>query len=287
MKESCIVTSINPKDLREKDFESLKEVWQDLWAHSIQEFVQCKSCNKMMWKKDIFWHLKKEIYYKTVKKIMDLIKIDKIDCIYCSSETEFVYWDEYLENIKDRLINHNSHIVVAKYISWEIVWYIDWYTDSIDWIFHREYYSHYKEIWVLEIKNRVRNILWYLPNEMIWYSWVGLIEEYSNFFNIFALLREFYKTIDSINPKTPAFTELDRNNNFNHIFKIMWYESLNIHNDEILSNKITNVWENYNSELVIFRKPIEDYRKNFLDLWIKSFLKMFPECLPRKQSVEV
>lgn len=30
MKESCIITGINPRDLKEKNFQSLKEVWQDL-----------------------------------------------------------------------------------------------------------------------------------------------------------------------------------------------------------------------------------------------------------------
>ena len=48
MKESCTIHTVNPKLLSDKDFEQIYEVSQDLWAHGIDEFVQCTHCGHMM-----------------------------------------------------------------------------------------------------------------------------------------------------------------------------------------------------------------------------------------------
>ena len=186
MKKWCNIRSIDPKDLTEKQFLELNEVTQDMWAHGIWEFVQCKCCNKMMSKQDIFWHLQKELYEETVSKIISILDIKEIPCIECWNETKFIYWDEHIENIKERLLkSKQAFLAICENENWQIVWYEDWYIDDLEKIFNRELAYHYSEIWLPEIKKRVFNILWETPNEMIVFSSLWFKHKYINFFNLY------------------------------------------------------------------------------------------------------
>lgn len=272
--EKVTIRSISPNQLTKSDFNRLNVVSQDLWAHWIWEFVQCDCCRKMMSKKDIFWHLAKEMYDRTVSDIIKILWINSIPCIDCAKTTSFVYWEWHVNNIQERLLTKPSHLVVAQDSRGEIVWYMDWYVDSVDWIFNREYYSHYKDIWVWEIKNRVIQAIWYLPNEMLVFSWIWLIERHSNFFNIFYLLKHFFETISTIDVNTPAIWELDKNNHIYRLFNIIWYLSLWINDDEKLRNLIINKSDEYISEMVVHPNPIAVIKEKFC-VWIKEILKIW------------
>lgn len=267
------VRAVNPFELKEKDFLRLNEVTQDMWANWIWEFVQCKCCSKMMSKKDIFWHLEQPIYDKTTTEIIKILDLKEIPCINCQWETSFVYWEENLSNIKERLIERESHIVVCEKW-WEIIWYMDWYTDNLQGILNREYYSHYNSISFDEISNRVATILWDVPDKLLVFSWIWLIERESNFFNIYSILRAFFNTISNIDIKIPAISEVDKNNNMDKIFSTMWYFSLWINSSKELASKVTNIWNWYQSDLVIFPNPIERFRRDY-SMWVKSFLRKY------------
>lgn len=281
MKSSCTVRSIDSRDLTESQFVRLNHVSQDMWAHWIWELVQCKCCWKMMSKQDAFWHLSKEIYDEAVFDIMRLLEINSVPCKVCRWETEFVYWEWHIENIKERLLQRPSHIVIAEDEVWKIVWYMDWYTDSLDWVFSREYYSHYKDIWVEEIASRVKRILWYLPEEMLVFSWIWFIEKHSNFFNLFILMKTFFETITTTIPaNTPAISELDRNNNLYRLFNIIWFLALWIADNPELSSKVANKDSTYDSEMVIHQHPIQTIKRDFC-IWVRDLLKLEKDKKPK------
>lgn len=273
MKKSCNIKTINPKDLTQEHFIRLNEVTQDMWANGIWEFVQCENCNKMMSKQDIFWHLEKEIYYETTSKIIKILWIKEINCVNCSWKTNFVYWDNNIDNIKSRLLqSKDSFIVLCENDAWEIIWYMDWYVESPEVIFKRELYSHYSEVWFEEINKRVIKILWHNPNEMISFSSMWLLPNYSNFFTIFAIYKAFSEVVPMDYLLTPWITELDKNNNLYFIYKNMLGKSLDIKSCGNLKKKIKNTWENYDSDIVVFNHPSKNFKEKF-SLWIREFLR--------------
>lgn len=274
MKQNLNIKNVNPYDLSERDFTRLNEITQDMWAEWIWEFVQCKCCWKMMGKKDIFWHLSKDVYDRTVKQIMAILKVKEIGCIYCKWETDLVYGDDNTQNIKARLLDsEHSTLIVCENSSWEIVWYMDWYVDDLDTIFARELKYHYEYVWIDEIKNRVNKILRWTPQKLISFSSLWLISWYWNFFNIFEIYKKFSQSLplDFIN--VPWITELDRNNNLYFIYKNMLSISLWLSDNNETKTKIANTWENYASDIVVFEKPLENFTKSF-NVWIRDFLKM-------------
>lgn len=274
MKNSCTVRPVNPRDLTQWDFERLNEVTQDMWAHSIWEFVQCKCCNKMISKQDIFWHLEKEVYDETVKKIMWILSISEIPCISCWGETKFIYPEEHVENIKERLLeSEDSLLVICENTEGEIVGYEEWYLDSLENIFRRELAYHYEVIWIDEIRTRIENILWYNPEKMFVLSSIGILQKYSNFFTLFEILKCFAINMPDKYIGLPAISELDLNNNLDFLSKYIWPVSLWFYEDEELRKKIVNTGNNYQSNLVIFPNVVDKY-KYYLSNWVKAFMKL-------------
>ncbi len=273
MKWNCYIRSVNPRDLSENQFLRLNEVSQDMWAESLWELVQCKCCGKMMSKQDIFWHLAKEVYDETVQKIMELLWITQISCVECGSETRFVYWEEHLGVIKDRLLwCKKPFLVIAENQQWEIVWYEEWYIDTLDNIFRREFIYHYGDIWFMEIKRRVWNVLlWEVPNEMLVLSSIWLLSKYINFFTLFEILKTFANTISDWYIDTPWITEVDKKNNLNKISQAIWSISLWFHED--MRSKISNTWKDYESNLILIPEAWRRYR-HFTSKWIKNLIKI-------------
>lgn len=274
MKNSCTVRSVNPKDLTQWDFERLNEVTQDMWAHGIWELVQCSCCNKMMSKQDIFWHLEKEVYDETVKKIMWILSMSEIPCISCGGKTKFIYGEDHVENIKERLLeSEESFLVVCENKTWELVWYEEWYVDSLENIFRRELAYHYEVIWVDEIKRRIENIIGYNPEKLLVLSSIWILNKYSNFFTLFEILKHFAINMPDRLSNLVAISELDMNNNMNFLFQMTENISLWIHKDPQLQQKIINTWKNYQSNLILILNVVQQY-KYYLSGGIKNFLKL-------------
>lgn len=109
--------------------------------------MQCSACGVMHSKNDIFGHLAKDIYEKTVASIMRTLEMSKIPCPDCGGVTRFIYGDSNVENIKERLLDsEDSFLVVCRDENGDIVGYMDGYVDSLETIFRRELEYHYSEI---------------------------------------------------------------------------------------------------------------------------------------------
>lgn len=274
MKTTTTIRSIDPKLLTQSQFQRLNEVTQDMWAEGIWEFVQCNCCQKMMSKQDIFWHLEKEVYDETVKKIMWILSINEIPCISCGWETKFVYWKDNVETIRERLLkSSDSFLVIWENSLWDIIWYMDGYVNPLESIYKRELLYHYEDIGFPEINKRVEKILWKIPENMISFSSMWLLWGYANFFTIFHMYKHFSQTVPLEYLQTPGITELDKNNNLYFIYKNMLSKSLGISENEELKIKIKNTWVNYESDIVIFEHPLKNFLEQFSH-WIKHFLKM-------------
>ena len=70
---SLRMEAVDPKRLTVREFEQINDVTQDMWAFGIGELVQCECCSEVFSKQDIFGHLTKELYVKTVTKIMNIL----------------------------------------------------------------------------------------------------------------------------------------------------------------------------------------------------------------------
>lgn len=274
MKTNVSVRVVNPKELSSADFERLNEVSQDMWAQSIWELVQCKSCQKMMSKQDIFWHLEKEIYDETVKKILQILEISEISCIECSGKTRFIYPDEHVENIKERLLqSEESFLVVCENSTWEIVWYEEWYIDTFDTIFRRELAYHYEKIWKEDIKTKIQDILWYCPEEMFILSSIGFLNQYVNFITLFEIFKHFAINIPDSYLYTLWITEVDKRNSLDMVTNVMWGISLWFQEEERYKKQIINIGNGYQSNLKIIPNLWENYKK-YLSKGAKYFLKI-------------
>lgn len=274
MKNNLNIEIVNPKELTEKDFEKINEVTQDMWAEWLWELVQCKCCNKMLSKKDVFGHLEKNIYEETVEKIMKTLNMETINCTECGEETKFIYWRENVINIKERLLqSEDSFLVLCKDEKNEIIWYEDWYVSSVDEIFKRELEYHYKNIWVWEIKSRVSNILWTTPEKMIVISSLWLISKYVNFYTAFEIMNNFYNAIPEKYEDLACIAEVDLNNNISNVTQILWWVSLWIQNDENLKGKIENTSKEYKSNLTLIPNALWRYKK-LKEKWIRHLVKL-------------
>lgn len=92
--------AVNPHILTVSDFTAINEVTQDMWTYGIGELAQCHTCEKILSKKDVFWNLSKDIYEKTVTKIMNILWMENIICPSCKWETKLIYGPENILKYK-------------------------------------------------------------------------------------------------------------------------------------------------------------------------------------------
>lgn len=95
-----------------------------------------------------------------------------------------------------------------------------------------------------------------------------------NFFTIFNMLNEFFRTIPEEYIETLGITELDKKNNLYGIYKLMGSQSLNIGAIPNLGNKIHNTGKNYESDIVVFSDPIKQAKEKF-STGIRNFLRNY------------
>ncbi|NDK19981.1 hypothetical protein GW819_04010 [Candidatus Gracilibacteria bacterium] len=277
-KQNLEIRSVNPKTLSLSELRSINEVTQDMWAYGIGEFAQCECCGEMISKKDIFGNLSKDIYMNTTAKIMEILGINDIKCTKCEGKTKLIYGTENIKNIQERLMESESFLVVCRDKKGEIVGYMDGYIDSLDTIFRRELHYHYSEIGFRIVRERVGEILGDIPPVMMSFSSMGLIEKYMNFFTIFNMLNEFFRTIPEEYTEALGITELDKKNNLYGIYKTIGSRSLGLRNIPELHGKICNTGKEYESDIVVFRDPIIQAKERF-SAGIREFLRQYREVL--------
>lgn len=218
---------VNPHVLTNSEFTEINEVTQDMWAYGIGELAHCKPCSKMLSKQDVFGHLPKEIYEKTVAKIIKILGTEDLLCPSCGRETMPVYGEKNIASIRERLLESDSFLLVCKNPEGEIVGYMDGYVDTLETIFRRELHCHYSLIGYATVRERVDAVLGYSPPMMMSFSSMGLAEKYTNFFMIFQMLNAFSGIIPDQH-LIPGITELDKNNNLYDLYGVMGRISLKI-----------------------------------------------------------
>lgn len=265
------IMKVEAQSLSDKDFQELYEVIQDMWAQSIGEYIKCTTCWKIQGKKEIFWHLAKEIYENTVTDITRILNLNTIQCPCCGWDTNFIYWPEHIQSIKDKLLTSKLSRLGLVKEKWNIVGTALYYKDTFEKIFNYELQDHYASIWIEKIRDRIKEILWYNPQDMIAFSTLGFIEKFRNPFHFFSILQSAWKTLLEIGWTIPWIMELDKYNPIHRVFIASWWVSLEI--KKIMNTPhISNTAENYESDLIILPDSVQSFQDSFAR-WPRAFLR--------------
>ena len=251
--------------------ERIREIEQDMWARWIGEYIQCKDCDHIDGKQEVFSTLCDEIKNLTVKKIIEVLEISNIECRKCWWETQEIYGKEYLEYIKQRYKSYNSYLTTYQ-SDWEIQGFADWYTATFDEIYSEEFEAYYHKIWKETIRKKIEDILW-LENyqgEYITISSIWLTQNYSNLITFFKLLSQLFQSIpDSLN-NIPGIIEVDDSNCLSFIYQKLWAKKLDLSTLWEVENKNPQ----HHSSLYIIDSPIKILKQKNTQS-IRKILKSF------------
>ncbi|MBX9809448.1 hypothetical protein K2X92_03615 [Candidatus Gracilibacteria bacterium] len=276
-KGDLLIESVDPFSLSEKDFMAIQEVNQDMWARGLGEFLECSNCSHISSKYDVFGEgrlgVTIDAYRKSVKHIMHEYNCNEFACPHCSHKMDQIYGEQYIEDIKNRLLGTHSYIALCRFKG-EIVGYMDCFIGSIEDAYEIDWKRHYVNVGVPEIKKRVTDILGYTPEQIYCFTAMGLLEEHNNFYSIFQLLNVASAAIPDSQMNIPGVSELDKNNNLYSIYAKMGGKSLGISDDPSLQSKIVNTQNTYSSDLTFFTKPVVAFKNNF-SVGIKKFLRQY------------
>jgi len=270
-REKLYTTSVKTSNLTNWDILQLARIEKDLWAYWIWEYVKCNNCWQINSKNDIFWEKFHDLRKESVTRLEELIW-DSIKCKNCNSDKTFFIYDEYeySNDIKERLFESKASFISLLYQDKELVGFMDWYIEEIGKIYQREFIFHYWEEWFIEFKNNLKK-LGKLDDLMV-IAWAGTLEKYINLWNLLKLIDQYSIVVDKRFYKNTWIIELDEWSSVHWIFHSLWFKKLEM-NSDLLINKS----ETYNSWIYYMENMVEDYLKNFLDLWIKIFLKNYKE----------
>ena len=100
---------------------------------------------------------------------------------------------------------------------------------------------------------------------MLYFSSLWTYERYLSYWYIYELLRSFFKSID-LNLQIPGI-KLDKNNSLYKIYQMMWSTSLWLD-----KNLISNISNNYDSDICVFPDPINDFKTKY-DVSFRTLVK--------------
>lgn len=278
------ISSINTKEISDKDLKKIYEIERDMWARDdwLWEYIKCTKCESISSKEDVFIELSTSIKNETVSNIERLLNLKNINCPKCGSkDTSFCFWEDYINDIVERYTKSESYLVVYRDIYNEIRWFIDWYTDTIDVIYRREFLRYYNSIWLEKIKNLIEKTIWKkFPLDFFYCTSVWIEEKYKNFLLIVYLIKRFVNVIDEKWRNFVWISELRLWTSI-HVFSTLFW-STKIWIGSIFDNSL--LWNhniNFNSDIFLTDDLLLNYR-NQLSLPEKEFLKKF---LKYKKSV--
>lgn len=275
--EKLIIQAVDPKSLMECDFIRIHEVMQDMWASEdwLGELAQCNDCGKMMSKENVFWYLPEELIQETVTHIMRILWTESIPCTFCGGKTRLRYGCEHVEKIRERVIGSvDAFLVLCISETKWIVGFEEAYIDSLDRMFHLDFADHYENIWLPEITQRVNGILGYLPDKLLLTSALGLLKPYRNFRNLFGIMSQFARILPDSYLWMPGLAELERGG-VTHRMSVGINQGISLWIEDVpeLREKMTSVWEKYQSDFVVYPDYVKMLKKNFI-LEQRQFLRM-------------
>lgn len=194
------IESIDTSLISDWDLNKIYEIEKDMWAREewIWEYIICKNCQKISSKEDIFWHLSNEIFLLTVSKIEETLWIDGVTCKNCNStQTDFLFWNEYIDEIRKRYQESESYLTVYRDKKKEIRWFVDWYIDNFTTIYQREFEYYYSIFGENNLKKIIEEKIWgELPEKIFCCTALWTESKYKNIITILNLIKSFYNSID-------------------------------------------------------------------------------------------
>ncbi|MDD3302582.1 MAG: hypothetical protein PHN31_03425 [Candidatus Gracilibacteria bacterium] len=278
------ISSINTKEISDKDLKKIYEIERDMWARDdgLGEYIKCTKCESISSKEDVFIELSTSIKNETVSNIERLLNLKNINCPKCGSkDTSFCFGEDYINDIVERYTKSESYLVVYRDIYNEIRGFIDGYTDTIDVIYRREFLRYYNSIGLEKIKNLIEKTIGKkFPLDFFYCTSVGIEEKYKNFLLIVYLIKRFVNVIDEKGRNFVGISELRLGTSI-HVFSTL-FGSTKIGIGSIFDNSLLgNHNINFNSDIFLTDDLLLNYR-NQLSLPEKEFLKKF---LKYKKSV--
>lgn len=238
---------------RKNDFfiNRMQQISQKVWWESCWDYIYCPNCWKIHSISD-YINENRDLFSS---KINDIIKIK---CLNCNSFGEEIYWKKYKETLKYKYsLDWNIYISCAYDDKWEIIWYNEWYYDTIENIYNNEFKLHYDKVWINWFKKEIINTIWFLPEKIFIISWVCLIEEHRNMYNIFKLMKNFANQIKTKLWNVYWIAELDYWHPIYKVTKKAWWITLNFNKSWL------NQHQKYNSRVMIIPNIWKSYWKLF------------------------
>lgn len=262
------IENADTQHLSDWEIDNLYEIEQDMWARWFWEFVQCKNCNSVYSKKEIFWNYPKDLQHQTVMKIMNILNISSISCKICHHETQLMYDLDYKKEMKQRYQNPLSFLKLFKDKQNQILGFADWYFSDLKTIYQQELQCNFGKIWYETIKQSITSQTWNQHNIFLDVSSVGFVEKYSNLTNFFVLLWSFLADIPNEYKNIPVLIEVNEHSHICLIYKKLWAKKIFIDQN----NKIENLHKDIDMSLYILENPFEIIESGILTS-IKSILK--------------
>jgi len=262
----------DPKWLSQIDLKKIYEIEQDMWAEWIWEYVKCECCSIIYSKKDIFGHLSNDIYLKTVWQIEKILDLDNIKCKKCDSNTVFLWWKNYINDIKERYNDKNAFLITLRDTNWKIKGFSDAYISDFHTIYKREFEYYYSDIWEEKIQKIIESTIWYeLPETLLMHSTVWIEAEISNLNMFLVILQNFYEYLQCLWYWDILWIyESSIGTTIHSIYHASWAERLWIDINKDYKNNVNN---EYISDIFIHNNIINSYITK-LDIWIKGFIKL-------------
>ncbi len=265
--------------LLESDIRQIAEVEKDMWAYWIGEYVKCNCCQEIHSKNDIFWNLSSDIRKKTVIELENIYLWDNISCKKCESQnTDFIYGvDDNILDIRRRYYDSiDSCLSLAvNENSGTIVWFMDWYIDKLRTVYDRELDPYYNDdIYEILEKYILKVNWWKIPQKVLSFSSMWLLEEYKSFYQVFELIKKFFEWIDDKHNNVFWLTEVVNWSNLHWFHHCMWIQKLGINNYPWMDQLMANRSDEKENELFYQKEVVSVYKERY-NLTVRQFIKKY------------
>lgn len=263
-----------PKLLSETDLRKVHEIEQDMWAEWIWEYVKCPSCSKIHSKNDVFWHVSKDVYKETVWRLEQILALDSIKCQNCDSDTVPIWWEDYIEGIRERFADLESFITTFRDENWEIRWFTDGYINDFEVMYKRELEHYYYLVWPDKIKGMIEKLIsWKLPDKLLIHNTTWLESNFSSLKTFLLLLKQFY-----VNLKPQWYDDIiwiyesTIWTTIHSIYHSVWWKRLWLTSWDDYWEIVSNTYWEFKSDIFIHEGIVPSFNET-LNVSLKTFMK--------------
>lgn len=213
------------------EIDRILQLEADMWAHWLQEYVQCMLCGNVDGKQDIYWKidLPKEICKKTVSEIERHLWIINPCCSKCSWNTKHIFWDSaHRDDISTRYDFETSFLLVYRDIAWKIQGFMDWYVSDFPTIYNREFSHYYDHVWEWNVTKQMSIALWSnLPDNLLCVTALWVSQESASMFIIYSLMKRFFEVVRQFDASICGVYESVLGTNTHAIYEVCWGKRIN------------------------------------------------------------